>query len=413
MANATNTTTTTTSGAAATKRHKQRHHQSSQQQQQQQQPLLPGLPDHLAQLCLSLVPPSLLYSVCHSWRRLIYSPSFPPFLSLYTLFYSSSAAAATATDATTNSFLRNQSHHPNQKQSNPIEFLSFDPISSKWNRLTPPPSDPDHGPLLLRHPSFLSRNLPIQSVTVSDHLVLLAATNPYLLPALPHPYIFHPDSNKWHLGPRFSAPRRWCAAGATSGKLYMVSGVGSHYSPEVARSAERCDLRKKDWLWERVAAFKDGRFSRDAVEAVGWRGKLCMVNLKGNAPKEGAVYDVENDRWKEMPEGMLVGWNGPATAMEEEVIFVVDEDKGVLRKYNPERDCWEDVVRSIRLKGAAQIAAAGGKICAVHSSGVSIIIVDMLFTPPRLWTLETPPLLHAFAIHILPRISCPELEPGF
>ncbi|XP_043696252.1 F-box/kelch-repeat protein SKIP25 [Telopea speciosissima] len=406
MANATATTTTTT-GGAATKRHRQTH-----QPVQQHQPLLPGLPDHLAQLCLSLVPPSLLYSVCHSWRRLIYSPSFPPFLSLYTLFYSSSTTAATTTTTTTTSFLRNQSHQPNQLQPNPIEFLSFDPISSKWNRLPPPPSDSNHGPLLLRHPSFLSRNLPIQSVSVSNHVVLLAGTNPNLLPALSHPHIFHPNSNQWRIGPPFSTPRRWCAAGATNGKLYMVSGVGSHYSPDVARSAQRCDLRNEEWVWEKVAAFKDGRFSRDAVEAVGWRGKLCMVNLKGNAPKEGAIYDVENDQWEGMPEGMLIGWNGPATAMEEEVIYVVDEDRGMLRKYNPERDCWEEVIQSTHLKGAAQIAAASGKICAVHAGGVGIIVVDMLITPPRILTIETPPLLHALSVHILPRTTLPELEPG-
>jgi hypothetical protein len=47
--------------------------------------LLPGLPDHITHLCLSLLHPSSLYSVCRSWRLLIYSPSFPPFLSSYLL----------------------------------------------------------------------------------------------------------------------------------------------------------------------------------------------------------------------------------------------------------------------------------------------------------------------------------------
>ncbi|KAJ4950203.1 hypothetical protein NE237_027035 [Protea cynaroides] len=406
MTNAAATTTTNSTGGTAIKRQKQ-----TRRYVQQHEPLLPGLPDDLAQLCLSLVPPSLLYSVCHSWRRLIYSPSFPPFPSLYTLFYSSTTTTTTTT--TTTSFPRNQSHQPNQTQSNPIEFLSFDPISSKWHRHPPPPPDPHYGPLLFRHPSFLSRNLPIQTVTVSNHLILLSATNYHFLPALSHPHIFHPDSNQWHLGPPFSTPRRWCAAGATNGTLYMVSGVGSQYSPDVARSAERWGMRKKEWVWERVASMKDGRFSRDAVDAVGWRGKLCMVNQKGNALKEGAVYDVENDRWEEMPEGMLVGWNGPATAMEEAVIYVVDEDKGVLKMYNHERDCWEEVIRSTRLKGAAQISAARGRICVVHGSGDGIIVVDVEIRPPKICTVQTPPLLHALAVHILPRISWPKLEAGY
>uniref|UniRef100_A0A0D3GKQ9 F-box domain-containing protein n=1 Tax=Oryza barthii TaxID=65489 RepID=A0A0D3GKQ9_9ORYZ len=59
------------------------------------QPLLPGLPDHLAQLCLSPLPPRLLHAVCRPWRRLMYTPSFPPFLSLYALLDDADADAGT------------------------------------------------------------------------------------------------------------------------------------------------------------------------------------------------------------------------------------------------------------------------------------------------------------------------------
>ncbi|KAF9606463.1 hypothetical protein IFM89_025293, partial [Coptis chinensis] len=71
--------------------------------------------------------------------------------------------------------------------------------------------------------------------------------------------------------------------------------------------------------WEKVASLKHGgRFSREAVEAVGWRGKLCVVNVKGNVVKEGVVYDVEKDTWQEMAEGMLIGWNGPTAQVMEQ-----------------------------------------------------------------------------------------------
>lgn len=74
---------------------------------------------------------------------------------------------------------------------------------------------------------------------------------------------------------------------------------------------------------------RDGRFSREAIEAVAYKGKLCMVNVKGNAVKEGVVYDMESDRWEEMPEGMVAGWKGPAAAAAEEAeMYVVDECKG-------------------------------------------------------------------------------------
>ncbi|KAK9985127.1 hypothetical protein SO802_034652 [Lithocarpus litseifolius] len=126
------------------------------QQQHDEAILLPGLPDQIARLCLSFINPSLLYSVCHSWRRLIYSPSFPPFFSLYALLHYS-------------------------QSSNSIEFFNFDPISSTWHLLPSPP--PLHH-VLLHHPSFISRNFPIQSV--SHNLILLAATTHNFAPALSH-----------------------------------------------------------------------------------------------------------------------------------------------------------------------------------------------------------------------------------
>ncbi|KAK8593914.1 hypothetical protein V6N13_042533 [Hibiscus sabdariffa] len=353
--------------------------------------LLPGLPDDLAQRCVSSLSPSLLFSVCHPWRRFLYSPSCPPFFSLYALL----------------SPLQNPTpRDPGQVvPQNTVEFFSFDPISSSWTPLPSPPQDPPLH-LLHRHPSFLSRNLPIQSLTVSNHLVLIAATTHRLFPALSSPLIFHPESSSWFYGPQISTPRRWCATGSVGGVLYMASGVGSLYKGDVARSLEQWELNKKreNWRWESKAQLKDGRFSREAVEAVGYRGKLCMVNVKGNAVKEGAVYDVGLDKWEDMPQGMVAGWNGPAAAMDEDVIYVIDEVKGSLSKYDGERDCWVEVTELGQLKRAEQIAAGGGKICAVSEKGERIIVVDVGDKPARVWEVAPPRGMEVVAVHVLPRM---------
>ncbi|CAA0821382.1 F-box/kelch-repeat protein SKIP25 [Striga hermonthica] len=170
------------------------------------QPLLPGLPDHIAHLCLSLVPPSVLYSVCRSWRRLIYSQSFPPFLSLYAVAFPSVAAS------------------PPDTLPDPIEFRSFDPISRRWSHLPPPPSDPDPPRFLFRHPSFICRDMPVQSVSAAGTLVVLAATDDLFLPALPIPLVFDPLAGSWCCGPRIPAPRRWCVAGSAGGAVYVAGG---------------------------------------------------------------------------------------------------------------------------------------------------------------------------------------------
>ncbi|MCL7046939.1 hypothetical protein MKW94_022964 [Papaver nudicaule] len=362
---------------------------TSKQQNQfddQEQELLPGLPDDLSLLCLCKVKkPNLLYSVCHSWRKLIYSPNFPPFLSLYAILSPI-----------------NKTHLPNS--SNSIQISSFDPISSKWNSVsTSIPS-----PFLLHHPSFLSRQLPIQSVTLSNTLVFVSGTTSNLAPALSNPLIFNPVKNQWSFGPAIEHPRRWCATGVVRGSLYIASGIGSHYNRDVAQSAERWSGN----CWEKISPLKDGRFSREAVEAVGWRGKLMMVNVKGNAVKEGVLYNVENNTWEDIPRGIMIGWNGPTTTMDEDVIYTVDERKGILRRYNHNLDVWENIIESRDLIGAVQITARAGKVCVVCSGGNGILVVDLLVKPAKMWVLEPPPPpgYQVVGIHILPRMCTPNQD---
>lgn len=126
-----------------------------------------------------------------------------------------------------------------------------------------------------------------------------------------------------------------------------------------------------------------------------------MVNVRGDAAKEGVIYDVEGDSWEEMPAGMLAGWRGPAAAMAEETIYVVDESKGRLRRYDDVEDAWVEVVENELLRGAQQVMAAGGKVCVLCADGLGIAVVDV--AAPRVWMVELPPGFQAVGIHVLPR----------
>ncbi|KAI3749534.1 hypothetical protein L2E82_20148 [Cichorium intybus] len=392
MANPTTTSRTTTYPASKRRRLSDDNHHS----------LLPGLPDHIAHLCLSLVSQATLYSVCRSWRRLIYSGSIPPFRSIYTLSLPTTAAACRGGD----------------RHNQMLRLSSFDPISSKWITIDSPSLLPFLHRLSVRHPSFTSRNLPVQSLSVSGNLVLLAATSSDLLPALPHPLVFNPVSNSWSSGPPLSTPRRWCAAGSLQGTVIVASGIGSHYTQTVARSVEKWVLRNtessdrkrgdSDGVWEKMRSLRNAKLCRESIDAVGWRGKLCMVNVKGDYAKEGFVYHVDSDKWVAMPEGMLGGWRGPATAMDEETMYVVDESRGILKRYNDDGDDWSEVMEDERLKGAEYIAAGGGKVCVACEKDVRILVVDVVATPPRLWVVETPAGHEILALHILPRMSLME-----
>ncbi|XP_060211204.1 F-box/kelch-repeat protein SKIP25-like [Lycium barbarum] len=398
---------TSTAAEAAVKCRKKLHRYN------QYQSLIPGLPDNIAQICLSLVQePLTLYSVCQSWRRLVYSPLFPLFYPAYI------------------------SERPSTLVKNSVEFANFDPISAKWQLLPPPPLDP---PLRL-----LLRHLPIQSVSISGNLIILIATTNHMLRALFRPLVFNPLTHKWTYGPPLATPRRWCVAGASQGVVYVASGIGSHYNLEVARTVEKwdlksynsynqpqhtqcnctsevknnsnhhhqqqrnnptCGVKNKGWKWEKLSGLKDGKFSREAIEAIGWREKLCMVNVKGDAAKEGIIYDIESDTWQEMPEGMLVGWRGPTAAMEEEIIYTVDESKGALRKYDQENDSWIEILENEMLKGEQHMAAAGGKVCVVNGGGDGLVVVNVVAEPPSLVVVETPVGFQVLDVHILPRMN--------
>ena len=129
------------------------------------------------------------------------------------------------------------------------------------------------------------------------------------------------------------------------------------------------------------------------------------MNVKGNAAKQGAVYSLKKNTWKDMKEGMVAGWRGPAASMAEEVMYMVDESKGTLKMYNEEKDEWVNVMESDKLRGAQQMAARGGRLCVVCNGGSEIVVVDVVATPPRLWAVEPPKGFNVAAVHILPRMS--------
>ncbi|KAJ3672576.1 hypothetical protein LUZ60_007297 [Juncus effusus] len=380
------------------------HHQVQKQEEKEEEEeeeeeedgmLIPGLPDDLTKQCLARLPPSLIFSVCHPWRRFLYSSAFPsPHFSLYSLMADSDSP------------------------SDSLSFFSFDPLTAKWDPLPPPPLP---SPLILQHPSFISRLLPVQSLSSHPYLLLLSASNPSLAPALPCPLVFHPSPPRWQVGPSFPiSPRRWCAAGSSNGSVFIFSGVGSlAYDPALARSAFKWDLSNSNnntshWKWDPLAPLRDGTFSREAVEAVASNGKLCMVNLRGRCAKEGLVYNIKMNKWAEMPTGLRTGWTGPAAADEEGNIYVVDEASGALKVYQWGRDTWVTVFEGgERLRGATQLAARGEKVCVVLAGGEALVVVDVgLRRSGRggergkgMWSVEPPCGKKILNVNVLPRLS--------
>ncbi|OAY79582.1 F-box/kelch-repeat protein SKIP25 [Ananas comosus] len=394
------------------RRKRAKEEEEEEEEEEEYQSLIPGLPDHLAQLCLAHLPPPLIFAVCRSWRRLLYAPSFPPFLSLYALLYA-------------------------DDEPNAVAFACFDPVAAAWVDLPPPPT-----PLLqqLPNPNPNSPNLGTPVVPLAaapaperggggapgraggvDGGAAAGAAAAAGVPAAP--------------GPAAVAPRAGAAAGAAAvvrrgGRPGRGRGLPGErrrprpHDPALARSAALWHPR--DGAWAPLPPLRDGRFSRDAAEAVGARGKLCMVNLRGRGPKQGAVLDLRRRAWEPMPPGMLAGWSGPVAAAAgddddddaEAAMYVVDEGAGALRAYDWGGDRWETLLDAPELlRGAAQVAAGGGRVCVVTGCGGAVLVVDVSSSspepgtptpPPRTWVVEPPPGKRVLAVHVLPRMGRPE-----
>ncbi|GJN39326.1 hypothetical protein PR202_gb28437 [Eleusine coracana subsp. coracana] len=350
-----------------------------EEESSEQQPLLPGLPDPSAQLCPLLAstaswPRRVPVMAPPGARRLLMAPPlcFPPFLSLYAVLDSTTTSA-----------------------SNSVSFAAYDTLSGRWEELPPPPLPSP--PPQLWHPSFLSRRLPLQTVAASGRLVVVAGSTHALDPA------------RWH-------DPRWCAAGAARGRVFVAGGVGAGYDAADARAGATWDPvaspSSSSGGWESLPALKDGRFSRDAAEAVCSGGKVCMVSLRTRGAKEGAVFDLQTGRWEDMPPGMMAGWTGPSSSDSgEETIYVVDEERGALIAYDWATDRWNTVVESDRLKGAAEITAGGGRVCVAVNGGEKVIVVDVTSSskppPPRkmMWEVSAPAGKRVVALHVLPRMT--------
>lgn len=127
-----------------------------------------------------------------------------------------------------------------------------------------------------------------------------------------------------------------------------------------------------------------------------------MVNVKSDAVKEGAVYDIVSDDWEAMPD---------VAAMEEETLYSVDEKKGTVRVYDEEKREWREVTvvegGEELLKGAQQVMAVAGKLCVVTADG-RIVMVDVMPEPTKIWTVEKPQGLEPVSVHVLPRMSRPD-----
>ncbi|XP_078163157.1 galactose oxidase/kelch repeat superfamily protein [Carex rostrata] len=267
------------------------------------EPVIPGLPDHIAEHCLLHLPfpyPSLLRSVSPSWNKALLSPSFlltksKLSLSIPRLFVFS--------------------FHP---QTLRIQCQSLDPVSHQWFLL---PQIPLSTPI---HPCYLVCG----TVASRGEMFLLGGDGNCL--------VYRATTNTWSVLGSMTVPGVPLAVGEVSdGRIVAVNENSGELSAEIFDPITD--------RWDRAAVMLQGIERYDAATI---NGRVYLTEgwaWPFDNPPRGAVYDAAHDTWQEMPKGMREGWTGSSAIINGTLYIVTEYGDNNLKLYDKTRDEWRPV----------------------------------------------------------------------
>ncbi|KAJ4748020.1 hypothetical protein LUZ62_082425 [Rhynchospora pubera] len=266
-------------------------------------PVIPGLPDHIAEHCLLHLPfpyPSLLRSVSPSWNKALLSPSF--------LLTKSKLCLSTPR-------LFVFSFHPQTLQ---IQCQSLDPASHRWFLLPRIPLSTQI------HPCYLACG----TVASKGEMFLFAGGENCL--------VYRAITNTWSVTGPMSSPRAPLAVGEVSdGRIAVVTENSGMLSAEIYDS-----ITDK---WGPAAVMPQGIERYDAATI---NGRVYLTegwDWPFDSPPRAAVYDAVHNMWQEMPKGMCEGWTGSSAVINGAFYIVTEYGDNNLKLYDETRDEWRPV----------------------------------------------------------------------
>ncbi|KAH7671761.1 F-box domain-containing protein [Dioscorea alata] len=272
-----------------------------------QDPIIPGLPDDIAEQCLLHLPfpyHALARSVSPAWssavssaaRRRSLSPSSSlPYLSVFAF------------------------HRPSLR----LRCLAFDPISFRWLPLPPIPL-----PFPLLPSSFAAASLPR-----SGNLFLIGGMRADTYSPIPTVLSFNASTNAWISAASMPTPRAFFSA-ATVGDQLVVAGGDlnsvDRYDPHMDRWTEISPMRRS------IERYDAAVLGRRLYITGGWKWPF-------EDPPRGGQYDVDDDTWQEMKAGMRTGWTGVSVVVDDKLFVVSECGAGRVKAYDEKEDTWRAV----------------------------------------------------------------------
>ncbi|KAL5994376.1 hypothetical protein ACLOJK_024426 [Asimina triloba] len=337
----------------------------SQQIVPTQTPILDGLPDDLALLCLARVPRRyhhLLRGVCKRWRALVCSEDW---------------------------FLYRQNHGLDETwiyvlfkdQFGQLCCYILDPLRQCWK--------PPQG--ITNLPTRFSKRQGIACGVLGRKMYLLGGCG-WFGDVSDEVYCYDASTNTWEEATPLLTSRSWGVCQVLNGQLHVIGGTG--LSSALLCSWDTYDPHSKCWKSHVdpnvVAGIKDSvvldgkiyiRRGGSAFYPVNFRRRGVAIS----SHVESAVYDPSVGAWKRVDDNMVQGWQGPAVVVDGD-LYVLDESSGTkLKVWQKERKEWEVVGRlSTQLtRPPCQLVAIGRQIFVI-GRGLSTVVIDL----DRMWKLD-------------------------
>lgn len=306
-------------------------------------PLISGLPDDIALLCLARVPRQyhhILRCVSKRWRDLLCSEE-----------WHSCRQKNTLEETWVYLVAKDRSNR------NCCYVLDLDPTRRCWKLLQ-----------VLRTPCSDKYGICVEAL--GKKLYLLGGCT-WQIDATNEVHCYDASKNKWEVAAPMPTARCYFVSASLNNKLYVTSGHGSN--SDSPNSWNIYDSSSDNW-----SSHKNPMLTPDIVKFIALDGKLYTIHRTWNGLLFAGVYDPSYGRWQGMKNEIALCSSGPTVVVDGN-LYMLDETKGTrLMMWQKENEDWVALGRLSHglTRPPCQLIAIGRSI-GIIGQGLSTVVVDV------------------------------------
>ncbi|XP_019709637.1 F-box/kelch-repeat protein SKIP4 [Elaeis guineensis] len=306
-------------------------------------PIICGLPDDIALLCLARVPRRYhhtLRCVSKRWRDLLCSED-----------WHSCRRKNNLEETWVYVFVRERS------RKNCCYVLDLDPARRCWRLLQ-----------VIQIPCSDKRGICVE--TLGKKLYLLGGCT-WWFRATNEVHCYDASKNKWEKAASMPTARCSFVSASLSDKLYVTNRRGS--KPESPDSWDIYDSRSNNW-----SSHKNPMLTPDIVNFIPLDGKLYTIHMTWNGLLFAGVYDSSSRRWQGT-KNEIAKCSSDSTVVVDGTLYMLDYTKGTrLMMWEKESEDWVALGRlSDELLWSPRHLIAFGRSIGVIGEGLSTVFIDV------------------------------------